>query len=110
MGCGDTKEKIENEMAKIKMERIEVQMERKKQLQLLKGIDGIPIKLPKIPDYIDKDYNSEQNTKRTKNETEYVVKKKDNNKLKLKKSKSIVAKDNIKSRKSIFTSNRKKSQ
>ena len=110
MGCGDTKEKIENEMAKIKMERIEVQMERKKQLQLLKGIDGIPIKLPEIPDYIDKDYNSEQNTKRTKNETEYVVKKKDNNKLKLKKSKSIVAKDNIKSRKSIFTSNRKKSQ
>ena len=43
MGCGDAKEKIENEMVKMKMERVEIQMERQKQLKLLKDIDGTDI-------------------------------------------------------------------
>ena len=36
MGCGDAKEKIENEMVKMKMERIEVQMERQKTIKIIK--------------------------------------------------------------------------
>ena len=58
MGCGDAKEKIEDEMLKMKMERIELRMERYKQLELLKGIDGCDKKLPIIPDYIAKNNNN----------------------------------------------------
>ena len=43
MGCGNPKVKVENEMMKMKMERIELQMERYKQLQKLKEIDGYEI-------------------------------------------------------------------
>ena len=53
MGCGDPKEKIENEMLKMKMERIALQTERYKQLELLNKLDGCTRKQPKIPDYID---------------------------------------------------------
>ena len=58
MGCDNPKEKIEDEMMKIKMARIDLQMERHNQLELLKGIDGgeINIKTPSIPDYIDKEF------------------------------------------------------
>ena len=52
MGCHNTKEKLEDEMMRAKLERIQVQFERQKQLQLLKDIDGIEHKAPVIPDYI----------------------------------------------------------
>ena len=53
MGCGNAKEKLEDEMMKAKMARIEIQYERKKQLELLKDIDGIEHESPIIPDYIE---------------------------------------------------------
>ena len=53
MGCSIPKEKIEDEIMKMKMQRIIVQMERVKQLELLKEIDGIKRNVPIIPDYID---------------------------------------------------------
>ena len=53
MGCGSPKEKIEDEMMKAKMERIEIQMERINQLHLLKNTYGKEIKTALIPDYID---------------------------------------------------------
>ena len=56
MGCGNPKEKIEDEMMKLKISRIEVQMERYNQLQLLKGINGGNFKTQKIPDYIDQKF------------------------------------------------------
>ena len=56
MGCSDPREKIENEMMKIKMSRIEIQMERYNQLEKLKGINGGEIKMPIIPDYIDQKF------------------------------------------------------
>ena len=56
MGCGNPKEKVEDEMMKMKMARIELQMERHKQLQLLKKIDGCDMKTPNIPDYIDQKF------------------------------------------------------
>ena len=64
MGCGDTKEKLENQMVKMKMERVEVQMERQNQLKLLKEIDGCEYKFKEIPDYIDNDYTASQETNR----------------------------------------------
>ena len=53
MGCGNPKEKIEDEILQMRMERSIIQMERQKQYQLLKGIDGHVKKRPLIPDYID---------------------------------------------------------
>ena len=52
MGCGNTKENIEDEIMKAKLARSEIQFERQKQLQLLKDIDGCEYKAPVIPDYI----------------------------------------------------------
>ena len=90
MGCGDAKEKIENEMVKMKMERVEIQMERQKQLKLLKDIDGTEINVKKIPDYIDLESDTIMDTKRTKKiETESQQRKKSTTKLKLRKSKSL---------------------
>ena len=60
MGCGNPKEKIENEMIKITMIRSEIQMERLKQMELLKEIDGTEIKAPIIPDYIDQNFLQEK--------------------------------------------------
>ena len=60
MGCGNTKEKIENEMMEIKIARIELQMERYKDLQLLKDMDGKEIKRSTIPDYIDQEFLKEK--------------------------------------------------
>ena len=52
MGCGDSKEKLEDEIIKLKFERAQIQMERKKQIQILEGIEGKKITEPVIPDYI----------------------------------------------------------
>ena len=95
MGCGDAKEKIENVMVKMKMERVEIQMERQKQLKLLKDIDGINIKVKTIPDYIDLNSDTIPDTKKTKKmETEAINKKKSSTKLKLRKSKSLAGINN----------------
>ena len=88
MGCGDAKEKIENEMVKMKMERIEIQMERQKQLKLLKEIDGTEINIKKIPDYIDLNIDTIMTKKM---ETESIQKRKNTAKLKLRKCKSLAA-------------------
>ena len=53
MGCGNAREKLENEMIMMKLQRIGIQMERQNQVKLLEGIDGRKIKVPNIPDYID---------------------------------------------------------
>ena len=52
MGCGNTKEKIEDEMLKAKMARAELQYERQQQMKLLKDLDGTDYIPPVIPDYI----------------------------------------------------------
>ena len=53
MGCGSAREKLENEMILMKLERIGIQMERQNQVKLLENIDGRKIKLPEIPDYLE---------------------------------------------------------
>ena len=52
MGCGNAKEKIENEIMAARLDRIEIQFERKKQMDLLKNTYGIDFKPSIIPDYI----------------------------------------------------------
>ena len=55
MGCGVTKEKLEDEIMKTKLQRAQIQAERIKQMNLLEEIGGPPYKCPIIPDYIDSD-------------------------------------------------------
>ena len=56
MGCSSPKEKLEDEMMKIQMSRIEIQMERYNQIEMLKEINGGEIKSAVIADYIDQQF------------------------------------------------------
>ena len=51
MGCGNTKEKIEDEIMKAQLERMKIQYERQIQMKLLKDLDGTDYKPMAIPDY-----------------------------------------------------------
>ena len=51
MGCGNSKDKIEDELVKAKLERTEIQYERQRQIKLLKELDGTEYKPLVIPDY-----------------------------------------------------------
>ena len=53
MGWGSTREKIEDEMMVYKLERMQIQMEKEKELKKLAEIEGKCIKRSKVPDYID---------------------------------------------------------
>ncbi len=52
MGCGNSKEKLEDEMIKLKFERAQIQMERKNQIKILEGLEKKKITEPVIPDFI----------------------------------------------------------
>ena len=52
MGCGNSKEKLEDEMIKLKFQRAQIQMERKNQIKILEGIERKKITEPIIPDFI----------------------------------------------------------
>ena len=60
MGCAGEREKIEDKMMLIKLERMEIQMEKEKELQKLSDILGHEIKGSHIPDYIDPKYAREK--------------------------------------------------
>ena len=64
MGCGNVREKIENEMIEMKMERTKIQMERRNNIKLLEEIDGRKIKRPIIPDFILDDDKVKKNNKK----------------------------------------------
>ena len=51
MGCGNTKEKIEDEIMKAQLERMKIQYERQTQMKLLKDLDGTDYKPMVIQDY-----------------------------------------------------------
>ena len=51
MGCGNTKEKLEDEIMKAKLEKMKIQYERQSQMKLLKNLDGTDYKPMVIPDY-----------------------------------------------------------
>ena len=56
MGCSSPQEKIEDQMMKIKLLRIEIQMERENKINQLSEMTGNKIKHKNIPDYIDPEF------------------------------------------------------
>ena len=102
MGCGNSKEKIEDEMIKLKFQRAQIQMERKNQIKILEGLEKKKITEPVIPDFIS--LKPERQGKKlltdTKNKSPL------NNKT-LKENKDKTAQDNKKRSKSVKTKNKK---
>ena len=60
MGCAGAREKIEDQMMLMKLERMEVQMEKEKHLKRLSEIEGHDIKGGQVPDYIDPKFAKEK--------------------------------------------------
>ena len=60
MGCGTAREKLEDEMMVYKLERMEIQMQKEKELKKLAEIEGHIIERPQIPDYIDPQFAKEK--------------------------------------------------
>ena len=60
MGCVGAREKIEDKMMLMKLERMEVQMEKEKELKKLADLEGHTIKRKHIPDYIDPKFAREK--------------------------------------------------
>ena len=60
MGCGSPREKLENLMMVYKLERMEVQMEKEKELKKLAEIEGHEIERYLVPDYIDPQFAKEK--------------------------------------------------
>ena len=95
MGCSGEKEKIEDKMMEIKLERMEIKMEKEKELKKLCEMQGRSIKRTHIPDYIDpqfarekqiEDYDDDEEIEFDKS-TNIKKKKKGKNKNKNKKNK-----------------------
>ena len=61
MGCSGPREKIEDKMMLMKLERMEIQMEKEKELSKLSQIEGHKIKPCHVPDYIDPKFAKEKN-------------------------------------------------
>ena len=61
MGCGGAKEKLEDQMMLMKLKRMEIQMEKEKELKKLSEMEGKPIQRGIIPDYIDPVFAKENN-------------------------------------------------
>ena len=60
MGCtGGAREKLEDKIMLMKLERMELRMEKAKQLEKLSEIEGHKINMHKIPDYIDPKFAKE---------------------------------------------------
>ena len=60
MGCAGAREKLEDQMMLMKLERMEIQMEKAKALQKLSEIEGHKIQRNHIPDYIDPKFARER--------------------------------------------------
>ena len=56
MGCGSAREQLENKMMAYKLQRMEVQVEKEKELKKLAEIEGHTIERHKVPDYIDPEF------------------------------------------------------
>ena len=61
MGCAGAREKIEDQMMLMKLERMEVQMEKEKTLKKLSEMEGRQIPFGHVPDYIDPKFAKDRN-------------------------------------------------
>ena len=102
MGCGNSKEKLEDEMIKLKFQRAQIQMERKNQIKILEGIERKKITEPIIPDFIS--FQKEKPAKKILTETK---ENKSVDKKEKKKKKEKEKDDNKKRSKSVKTKNKK---
>ena len=89
MGCGSPREKLENLMIAYKLERMDVQMEKEKELRKLAEIEGHDIKRYQVPDYIDPKFAKE---KRLYIEPEESKEKQFNDKIETKRRKKYIKK------------------
>ena len=115
MGCANSREKLENEMIKLKFQRVQIQMERKNQIKILEGLEKKKITEPVIPDFISlkperpikKTLTDTKNEKNKKKESKNKKDKKDKANIKDKKDKNDIKKrsksENAKSKKSEST-------
>ena len=115
MGCANSREKLENEMIKLKFQRVQIQMERKNQIKILEGLEKKKITEPVIPDFISlkperpikKILTDTKNEKNKKKENKNKKDKKDKVNIKDKKDKNDIKKrsksENAKSKKSEST-------
>ena len=86
MGCGTAREKLEDEMMVYKLQRMEVQMQKEKELKKLAEIEGHTIERNKIPDYIDPEFAKEKRLYvDSKNNLDNIDKEGNNDKPKTKK-------------------------
>ena len=77
MGCGSAREKIEDEMMVYKLERMEIQMQKEKELKKLAEIEGHTIERNKIPDYIDPEFAKQKKLYEDFQDDDKTEKKKD---------------------------------
>ena len=61
MGCSGPREKLEDKMMLMKLERMEIQMEKEKELSKLSQIEGHKIKPCHVPYYIEPKFAKEKN-------------------------------------------------
>ena len=93
MGCAGAREKIEDQMMLMKLERMEVQMEKEKELKKLSDMEGHTIKRRQIPDYIDPKFAREKQIYDDDDDEELGDKKTDDAQGKEKKDKNKKEKD-----------------
>ena len=103
MGCGNSKEKIEDEMIKLKFQRAQIQMEKKNQIKILEGLEKKKITEQVIPDFIS--LKPERQDKKLLTETKKKPDK-SNNKNK-KENKEKASPDNKDRTKSVKNKNKK---
>ena len=56
MGCSSNREKIEDQIMQLKLVKMEIQMERENNINLLSEIAGHKINYQGVPDYIDPEF------------------------------------------------------
>ena len=87
MGCGSAREKLEDEMMVYKLERMEIQMEKEKELKKLAEIEGHTIERNFIPDYIDPEFAKEKRLYADQRDIKNAEEKTNKNKINKKNSK-----------------------
>ena len=80
MGRGSAREQLENKMMAYKLQRMEVQVEKEKELKKLAEIEGHTIERNIIPDYIDPQFAKEKRLYFIDNEQEKENKSENNEK------------------------------
>ncbi len=101
MGCAGEKAKLEDKIMLMKLERMEVQMEKEKQLKKLSELEGHEIKRNHIPDYIDPKFAREKQIYDDDDDENIGDKKTDESLRKNKKGKNNNKDNNIKKGKNV---------